>query len=87
MGLHIDAWHSSRPRARYNISVISTWCLCWVVRSGFVGQVMRLNPVRSALVRLGTWVLLVILGRRPLTHVPMGFWREQWRVGVMGRGD
>ncbi len=48
---------------------------------------MRLNPVRWALVRLGAWVLLVILGRRPLTHVPMGFWREQWRVGVMGRGD
>ncbi|WP_461407414.1 hypothetical protein, partial [Ferrimicrobium sp.] len=56
------------------------------VRSGFVGQVMRLNPVRWVLVRLGAWVLLVILGRRPLTHVPMGVWREQWRVGVMGRG-
>ena len=66
------------------MSVISTWCLCWVVRSGFVGQVMRLNPVRWVLVRLGAWALLVILGRRPLTHVPMGFWREQWRVGVMG---
>ena len=69
------------------MSVISTWCLCWVVRSGFVGQVMRLNPVRWALVRLGAWALLVILGRRPLTHVPVGFWREQWRVGVMGRDD